>query len=109
MEKLKIQFQIYYNHSYNNVNFIDRSETLRINSDDFSESIEYPETVEFLKEIFEDLGNMFGNGAANLKNFTVGKINEHLRIQSEIVKNVKKYSPIEDVRFNLWAEKGQVT
>jgi len=82
------------------LNFIQQSGTLKLGSDTLFGSIEYPIALNFLTSIFEILAVNIAVNKSGLQNVSINDVNEFLNIKPEIIDNIKRYTPIEDLRFN---------
>lgn len=60
----------------------------------------FPNTLDFLFEIFLNAENYFISHFDEIKNINKTTFIEQLIIKNEIINNLKKYTPIQDIRFN---------
>ena len=84
-----------------NLDCIDSSGTLNI---DFSEgeidAWSYLSTLRFLRRLFLDIEISYAGDLNKIRSITKSSLLKQLKISSEIKENIKKYTPIQDIKFN---------
>jgi predicted ATP-dependent endonuclease of OLD family len=86
----------------NNLDCLTTSATLQINLEPPFSTWFNPDSLHFIEDIFSNFEISYDAEAEinTTKRITHADIRKYLKIQSKITENIKRYTPIEDLRFN---------
>lgn len=84
-----------------NLDCISKPATLKINFiDDEFEFWDEISTLSFLDDLLWEVEILYGGNSAKVKEINKTSFLKSLKIKDEIIENLKKYTPIQDIKFN---------
>ncbi len=83
-----------------NLQYIDTPGTVKANLENLNGTLEYADTLSFMDYSIRSFESLSSEDIVKIKDITKNDVLAHLKIQDEIIENLKLYTTIKDARFN---------